>query len=498
MVAPWWRAHRHSIAVLFILALSAWFRLAHLGTSSLTHDEAWRANVCYGVDCGTAKDPHRLPPLQYGMGWLLQRVLGRTELVVRLPYALFGVGCVGLVYLFTRRHLNCGAALGAAAVAASHPLLVTYSRQAKGFGLEALAAVALLWVGVEAYRRRTTRSLGLFMLVGVVATGFTLTASLVIAAWMAVLAVRMLQRGVPDKRSRTAFVVIAGILTLAGGAWYGWLTGSPVGDATREHPAFVSAWPQSYGLMALGTWGVTRTDGILRFVLGTSGLSSPLKWFVGMSGFLALVASLGVLWRSCRPACLFGAVLALEVFVVGALRLWPIGELRTMTFLIPLFAIAIGCGLHRLVLQLGRSPVTAVLIAFCVLVPTARAAKSTLFPPLPAQHLRPVFAYTFAHLQPGDALFLHYETRDGYGFYGRDTTCPIRFQSWGRRDNVAAFAEEFDPWIAEHSRVWFVFMLRRPAETGPWMEYLTRRYEVLDEYRFNDAATYLIQRPDGG
>jgi len=494
IVASACRARWHLVGVAVILATSAWFRLAHLDAGSLIHDEAWRANICYGFYGGTAYTPRRLPPLQSGAGWLIQHTLGRTELAMRLPSALCGIGCVLLAYLFTRRHLDRGAALAAAAVVGFHPLLVTYSRQAKGFSLEALAAVALLWVGVEVCRRRSSRAIFGFAIVAVVAMGFTFTASLVIAAWMPILAVAVLWHGPADGRLRRSLAAVVMILMLAGGAWYVWLSGCPVGDMAREHPAFVHMWPKSYGLLTLGTWMVSRTDGILRFVLGTSVVWSPLKWFIGMAGFLALVASAGTLWKRCRPACLFAALLTLEVFVVGALRLWPIGELRTMAFLIPLFAIAVGCGLQQFVRRMGLSPATIVIFACCVFVPAVRATKATLLPPPLEQHTRPVFAYTAEHLQPDDTIFIHYEMRDSYGFYWRDTGHPTLLQPYDCRDNVSRFAEVFDAWIAEHRRVWFVFMLRRPSETELWIEHLEKHYRILDQHRYNDAATFLIER----
>ena len=502
---PW-----HGIAVVAVLALSAWFRLAHLGASSLTHDEAWRANVSYGIDTGTATMPQRRPPLLFVMGWVTQNVLGRTEFVLRIPCALAGVGCVVLVYAFTRRHLGASSALLVVAVAGAHPALVSLSRSAIVFSLESLMAIALLWVGLEAYHRRSPRWLLAFMVVGLVGLGVTFTSPLFITAWMPLLAAALLwdrpaeggswlprRRSVPSdetgRRAVRCLLIVAAVLTVAGLAWYLWLSSCPVGDGLRDDPMW-SRWPASYQPAALGSWLVSRSHAVLCFVLGTSGAWTPLKWWLGVAGFFAVSASVGVLWRRCRPLCWFSAILAVEVIVVGALRIWPIGEFRTVTFLIPLFAIAIGCGLDQFVRRMGRSPATAVILGLCIFVPVARATKATLFPPPLEQHTRPVFAYTAAHLQPDDAIFIHYEMRDAYGFYWRDAGHPILLQSYESRDDLAAFADRFDAWIAEHHRVWFVFMLRRPNEAGPWMEHLKERYHICDEYRFNDAATYLIER----
>ncbi len=509
---PW-----YGIALALVLALSAWFRLSNLGYASLTHDEAWRANICYGVD--PVLTPRRLPPLQFAMGRLIQNLCGRTELWVRLPYALAGVGCVIFAYLFARRHFDRGSALLAAAVVGSNPELVAFSRKAKVFSLEALMAVLVLWAGFEAYRRRSSGALLVFMVAGTLAVGFTFSASLMVAAWMPLLAYAVLgapflaQQGVGDSaiphpcyrrdgtrphgRPLRTFLVVTAVLALVGGAWYFWLSGSPIGNVAREHPAFNDAWPASFAPAAFGSWLLAKADGVLRFTLGTSGVWEPLRWYVGVAGFLAIAASSGVLWRRQRVLCAFFAILAAGVVSAAALRLWPIGELRTMTFLIPLFGIAIGCGLYQFVRHLGRSPATVVILVFCVLVPTVRATKATLFPPPLEQHTRPVFAYTAAHLQPGDALFIHYEMKDAYRFYWRDTDHPTLLQPHDCRDDVGAFAARFDPWIAEHPRVWFVFMLRRPAEIEAWRDHLEQHYRVCDEYRFNDAAVYLVAPSTG-
>ena len=498
---PW-----HSIAVVAIIIIAAWFRLSHLGNASLTHEEALRANAAYGgID--TVWGARRLPPLQFAMGWLIQHGIGRSELLLRAPYALAGIGCVIVLYLSSRRFLGRDTALLVMAVAASHPVLVAISHKAKVFSLEALMGSVLLWAGYEAYRRRSGGSLLVFTAVGVLGIGLTFTSTLLVAAWMPLLAWAMLRRhdeGRPPSLKRWAthrrrplrtFAAVAIVLAFAAAFSYFWLAGSPTRDTCVKFQEQVyHAWPESYAPGVLAMWLASKSYGLLNYVLGMSMVWAPLKWCIGMVGFLAVAASAGMLWKQCRPLCFFAAILTLEVILAAMLRLWPIGENQTTTFLIPLFAIAIGCGLHRFLRQMGWSPATVVMLVFCLLVPLARASKATLHPPPLEQHLRPVFAYTAAHLHADDAIFIHYETRDAYGFYRHDTSHPTMLQPYADRDNLMAFAGHFDTWMAQHRRVWFVFMLRRPGEVAPWMEYLKQRYRVADQYRFNDAATYLIER----
>ena len=489
------------MAVVVVLVLAAWFRLAHLGLASLGHDEAARANITYNAfgEAGPYQSffvARSLPPLHLLMGWAVQHGLGRSECLLRLPYALAGLGCVTLVYGFTRRQFGPGAAVLAAAVAAAHPALILFSKTVKVFSLESLASIALLWLGFEAYLRPSRRSLLLFAGVGAVALGFTYTAPLLIGAWGTVFVWTLLRGKAPYPTPRRHFLVAAGVLGLAGLASFAWLAGGTARDVTvKYYEVTQHAWPANYAPGELLRWASVKGFGLLEYVLGLTQLWSPLKWTVGTISVLALAASAGTVWRCNRALAAFAALLAAEVVAAAALRLWPMGDCQTATFLVPLVAVAVGVGLWQLVCRLGRSPATPFILALAVFVPAARATKATLCPAPPEQHLRPAFEAVAAHLQPGDALFVHYEAKVAYGFYWRETGYPAWFQPYSDRDNLAAFTDHFRACMAEHPRVWFVFLLRRPAEAGPWLEHVRSNYRIRDEYRYNDAAAYLVERP---
>ncbi|MCP4591824.1 MAG: hypothetical protein GY842_13895 [bacterium] len=501
-IAPWagirvesataWHFPWHGAALAVIIGLAAGFRLVDLGTASLTHDEALRANAAFGGEHFWGV--RWLPPFRVALGWAVQHGLGRSEWLIRMPYALAGIGTVVVSYLFVRRHLDKGLALWVAAAAAGHPALVFYSRRAKVFSLETLATIVLVWAGLEVYQRRSRRALLIFAVAGLIALGFTYTASLVIAAWMPLLAYRLLRERASRTQLIRPFILTTVVLGLAGSAWYVWLSGSSNhGNHVQYQQEVLKAWPASYAPGDLASWLMIKGYGVLRFVLGITWVWSPLKWCVGTAALLAAACSGGLLWRRCRPLCLFTIILGIAFVTAGALRQWPIGEYKTATFLVPLVVLAIGCGMGQFARRMGWSASVILLAGLCVLVPAARATKASLVPQPIEQHLRPVFTYAADHLAPGDALFVHYETQFAYEFYWRREGVPTTVQPWGDRDDAAAFAAHFDSWMTLHPRVWFVFNLRRPSEVGPWMEHLRQRYLIQDEYRSNDAAVYLIE-----
>jgi len=483
------RLFRPGVCLLVILSLAATFRLYSLGYNSLSHAEAWRANWSYN---GGLDEARRFPPLQYALGYATQHILGRSELIVRLPYALAGVACVVVLYLFVRRYFGKWPAVAVAAVAAFHPVLILHSQQLKVFSLETLCTPLVLWAGFEAYRRTSIRSLNVFTAMALVALGFTFTSSLVIAAWIPMLAWVYMRRD--DVRGlHRRFLAVMGLLALFGAGWYFWLAGCPCREAVSQYyDTMIPTWPQAYTLKALGTWLFTQSYGAVRYVLAISSVWAPLNWAIATLEILAIAASMGVLWRRCRPLCVVVLILGVEVILAGALRLWPFGHLRHTTFLIPLVSIGIGCGLYQLVRRLGLSPATVILIGVCILIPMARAAKATIVSPRVEEHVRPVLDYITTRIEPGDAIFVYYATAPAFEFYWRDQTVPVLLQPGPDRDRLPVFARRFDRWIKQHGRVWYVLTHPWRDEGNEWISHLKSDYDLLDKIGIGDASAHLL------
>lgn len=145
-----------SALTLLALALRVW----GLGTSSVTHDEAYGLWVATRplaeVLPATARDVH--PPLYYLLlhGWLALGVPGDTW--ARLPSALLGTAMVPAVYALGRRLWNAPVGTIAALLMALSPLAVAQAREARMYPLAVLllvlAAYALLRATQENHVRR--------------------------------------------------------------------------------------------------------------------------------------------------------------------------------------------------------------------------------------------------------------------------------------------------------------------------------------------------------
>jgi hypothetical protein len=292
----------------------------------------------------------------------------------------------------------------------------------------------------------------------------------------------------------------------AGAAWVQWFLGFPGrGELSRYYEEVEVVWPAAYSAGALAEWGAGAVYGAMHFVLGMSDIWPPLNWFLGTLYLLSALAALGLVWQKGRVLIVVLGFVGFEVLVAGALRIWPFGDIRHSTFLIPPAVVIIGVGLDVLRRKLGPSVVAAVLIAACVLLPVVRAARATIVSPPAEEHSRPVFEYVARHAQPGDGVFLYYFARDAFEFYRDRVSLPVFIEPSNHRGRVDAFAADFQAWKARHRRVWFVFAHNWKNERSEWLDHLRRHYAIIDALELRGASVHLVvsretapESPNGG
>lgn len=489
------RAHLSAIArsfgpITLILLLAAFIRFYQLGFESLSHDEAWRANwtnVCI------SPQPFRFPPLQYAVGWAAQHLVGRGEAVLRFPYAVAGLACVWVVYRLTRQVGCTGAALLAAALATVHPVLLFYSREFSVFGWEALACGAVSLSALHCCRSTDSRAIRTFAATACVCTLATFTTALVVLAWTGPLAYRWLFVERDDRIARRRFLVWAGCYAVVAVAWAIWVSRFPFDTMVEPYFGTVEkTWPTDRSPATLGTWALWSSFGASQFIAGSSRLWPPLNWIVWTTMSLAVLAGLPVLWRRARVVLLVAGLIIAQAIVIGALRVWPWGNLRTTTFLVPLFVVAAAVGLTEIIRGFRLAPMTIVVVMLALLLPTWRAAKAVVIAPQPVEHLRPIVEQMEARRCPGDAVFVYYAIRQAFLYYSQDASAPVLLQSGDDRDHDGAFIDRFDAFLSEHERVWLLLGHDWRGEHDRWLKLLGERYELLDEIANHDCSAHLF------
>lgn len=146
------------LAFVLIALVAAGMRLWELDGRVMHYDEAIHLHYAWKLARGVEflHSPWMHGPLQIEMVAVFIRVLGDTDFVARLPYALFGVALVILPY-FMRRQIGDKGAICAAVILAFSPSLLYFSRFGRNDILMVVWATLLLiflWRYTENSKRR--------------------------------------------------------------------------------------------------------------------------------------------------------------------------------------------------------------------------------------------------------------------------------------------------------------------------------------------------------
>jgi mannosyltransferase len=287
--------------VALLTVLAALLRIPTLGSQSYWYDEAITVSLLrrslfgmlHGVESGESA-----PPLYYVLAWFWARGLGTGEFELRLLSALVGIATVPVVYAAAEALRSRRAALVAGALAATSPVLVWYSQEARAYSLLVFLASLSFLFFARALKEPTPRRLALWAIASTLALATHYFAVFVVGPEL-VLLVAM------HVRTRRVYVA-AGAVVVCGAALlplaavqtthnrFAWIGHIPLsrrsGDALRR--LLVASEPSSW-------WGATGVDYL------------PFLWIPALA--LVLIAAVLLVARGEPGERRAGAI----VFVVG-------------------------------------------------------------------------------------------------------------------------------------------------------------------------------------
>jgi mannosyltransferase len=202
---------RRRLALPAILVLAAALRFATLHLQSYWLDEAVTVRLLHrGLFDMLGQLPHSesTPPLYYVVAWVWARIFGYGEVGLRSLSALAGVATVGVVWACGRRLGGERAAVAAAVIAATAPLLVWYSQEARSYALLTLLCAASVLAFLHVLEgERGARALIAWATVSALALATHYFAGFLVApeaAWL-------LWRGRTDRRALAAVGVVVAV-----------------------------------------------------------------------------------------------------------------------------------------------------------------------------------------------------------------------------------------------------------------------------------------------
>lgn len=323
------------LALLALILLAWGIRLYRLDVQSLWYDEGVTATLAQrSLGELTAWTAHDIqPPLYYYGVWGWGQLAGWSAWSVRFVSVWWGVLTVPLLAVLAQRLTRqCTAAVVAALLAATHPLLVYYSQEARMYTM--LVTLGIL-AGYQLLRCRANpgwRQWALYLLVATPAVythyfAFFLLLALGLAFLIDRLSGQSLATALRDRRLH-AFLLTHLLLSLIYLAWIGALVGQLTSDA-------------SYWQGQLKVWEALRSVA-LRFTSGETVLEATALSRLLIYGLLTLGALVVIAWQARRRLSLSKAPYAQADarWLLLYLLCWfiiPLGCVLTLAAFVPKF-----------------------------------------------------------------------------------------------------------------------------------------------------------------
>ncbi len=381
-----------------------------------------------------------LKPLDYlqgaPTGFLLAEkaiveVLGDDELALRLFPLACGILSLFLFAAVARRVLEPIGAACALVLFATAEFPVYYSSEVKQYSVD-VAATLVLFYGALAIDWRTARAwqVGLAGVAAGVVVWFSHAALIVLPALaLALLVSYALSR---DTRAFKAVLAASAVGGISAAAAY------LVNHDNARRVAGEAVSIQSGSAIGLGRLADPLRDLWHAFPepVGIARTATGLALIACVLGGIALTRI--NLQRALMVMTPIAATLA-----ASTLDLYPFYS-RFILFLVPFFLLLVGAGLEVLMRPQSRTAPFGVLAVLLVLsYPIARAATNLVNPP-GHEELKAVLGGVQARWQPGDALYVWYQSQYPFRYYAECSDCDV-LDEHGPAEVVAAEDDLEDP-----------------------------------------------------
>jgi hypothetical protein len=348
--------------------LGAALRLHHLGHQEIWLDETLQLRMATAQRLGEALRLEYSPPLGYLLwrGWV--GLFGESELALRSLAALFGILFVPAAIAAGRAILSPAAGLWAGAVAATSPLHVYYSQEARVYSLLCLAILLAHWTLWRALARPRPAAVAAFAASACAALFAHHYAALALAP-----AAYLVWRWPRDALARPRTRGFLAACAAAGLPWAGWIAWTWIANVPiqRGYLWVAQVWratppalaiPKSLEVLAFGPQAGSIPGFFKQFTV--LAFPAPLR-ALGIAVLLALGAAAATARCEARPWLL-------------AVVFFPLLVLWSVSFVVPTYVVArydlvalpgVVLLLALAFASLGRRSPLAALAFFAVVVP---------------------------------------------------------------------------------------------------------------------------------
>jgi mannosyltransferase len=465
--------------LLGIILIATALRLYHLGAESLWIDEGFSLRDAARPDLLRETRPLYFLFLSQ---WLKVGAL-RSEFLLRLPSAIFGVAGVWALYAVGRRLVGASGALLASAFMAISVLHINHSEEVRWYSLVALFSLAATYFLIVSLEERRAR-----YVVGYALSGLAMLLTFPLTVF--VLAAHGLFLLLYSKAYRPTSFVLMGVLLLAMAAWIPWLLNNLV-TASAYSEGYTSLIEKPTPATAIGLLG--------RFFLhkwSNPGRMQAAGAF-GFSALVTLVALYGLKgFRRTDARTAFLWIWLVVPMAATAVMSYTIANVWKPNYLIaasPAFFLLVSRGIWMMRSRFLMATVTAVIVTLTL----GRLAVYYSKPVRP--EWRAAINYIEAGERPGDVIGVYsagnqhvfrYYYRGGarWSPLGSEMVTSGRFSGW----NQERVGELFSGFPVSGNRFWLV--MTSHSYTGGFhiINYVKEHYRVLDHRDWFMMEIYLF------
>ena len=470
------------MAVFHRLGISAWFDEAYSYGMSTQSWQSFFSRWVWGSESNMF--------LYYAIlrGWLgLLKLVGvaPTEVLLRLPSALFAIAATVVVFALGRRLFGRIAGLVASGLFLANSLQMTMAQTARAYSL-GLLLMCLSWLALFiALEKNTSRWWALYIAAGVLSVYALLFSGLVIVSQVLAVGALLLLPSPRQALVRTAGRRFVGSTVLI------FLFVLPIGVDAAIHGGPVWVLPAQLSDLRLLIHVVAGGSHAYEYlVLATAGLAFVLtaatylprlsKFTRGSPAIFTAAVALG-LWLAAPIAISFALTrpgLNLHLF-------YP----RYLVVVVPPLCLLASLGVHALPLR-ALQALLAIALALVAWTPLV-----DYYPVAQVQDFKDPMIWMQQRYQPGDGIACDPDVECGIpmGYYLDAVRGPAHFDldspgrfSWDGSSTVSATPETLHAYIAHHRRIFLIYgpVSRNQVQDG---EDATLRADLADAgYRLVD------------
>ena len=453
------------ILLVVIIVMAAVLRLWKLGQVPFMHDEFSALlrtrfdNFHDFIQQGVMPDSH--PIGVQAFLWLWVRIFGWSELWIKLPFALMGIGSIYFIYLIGRQWFNRKVGLFSAAFFAVSQFTIFYSQLARPYAAGLFFVLLMAWFWHRIVFEEKKPSIGVYI-------GFTLS------AW----ACSLMQY---FSIAQAGMIFLTGLFFLPKERRKAyWISG--LGAVVLFAPTLPIFYQQLFVSGSIGGWlSAPKADFLIDFIQYTMNYSSLFMFAVGIIILLPII--LGKRDKSRNPMRWAGIAWFVIIFGLAfaySLLREPILQHSTLIFSYP-FLIIVAFSMFK---DRTLSPwQTALVVAVILFVGTSSLIMTR-------RHYDLMYHQGFdqiaVEMQQDKAQFgdqIQFATRTEIGeaaeFYQSQTDVENRIV-FNRYSNMGAFNQ----WLADHKET--------PMLGFGWTDYVPPVWEVTAVGNY----PYLIEQKD--